>query len=881
MKVKNRACIRKLSLKTLWASRKRNIIAVLAIALTALLFTSLFTVAMSLTKSYENYTFRQIGGYGHGTFKEVNQEQAAAIAAHPKVKAVGLRTVGGFAYSGVFAKSPAELSFMDDNCTTWSYAQPVVGRTPRSGKEITMDTKALSLLGVEPVLGAQVTVNFSVGYDMASGFEKTDTFTLVGWWEYDQVMPVHYLNVPKDYIEALQAEAQERGMDDFRSDLNVMMASSVNIRGQMEQVDTDLGYTWDERGAENNVRLGVNWGYASERAMQNMDAETVVGIGAFLILVIFTGYLIIYNIFQISVTGDIRFYGLLKTIGTTPRQLKRIIRNQALGLCVAGIPAGLGLGWGVGALLVPVVMARTTISAGTTISASPLIFLLAALFALFTVLLSCGKPGKIAAKVSPVEAVRYTDVTQHTAKSRRSRSAGVFAMAFANLGRNKKKTVLVMASLALAVVLLNVLAMFVGGFDMEKFLSRQTCADFIVSTTDYFRFQHGVDSFITPENVAEIEENVQVSLSGMGYRPGIDTVAWMKEDAWRMDMRHRYTEEQVDQALMCYSQKDGLVMEKALIEGLDESLFSKLRVVDGDISPMLDPGSGCIAIEVHVDDYGNVCDTEYYPTIGEKITVNYVEDGSYVNGRTGKEPENGDNSYDIHYEVRAGKEVTYTVCAYVEVPYSMGYRYNTLGYSLVLPREDLEADSGVASTPIVYVFDTPDEEAEAAAESYLAGLTSDPNGTLMYESKATLREAFSAYQTMFLLVGGLLCFIIGIVGILNFINAIMTGILSRQREFAVLQAVGMTGRQLKTMLIYEGLFYSLGSNLIALVLSLVLNPLAGDVLAGMFWFFTAHFTILPVLGAVPVFALLGWGIPGIMYHQTEKRSVVERLRETE
>ena len=235
MKVKNRACIRKLSLKTLWASRKRNIIAVLAIALTALLFTSLFTVAMSLTKSYENYTFRQIGGYCHGTFKEVNQEQAAAIAAHPKVKAVGLRTVGGFAYSGVFAKSPAELSFMDDNCTTWSYAQPAVGRTPRSGKEITMDTKALSLLGVEPVLGAQVTVNFSVGYDMASSFEKTDTFTLVGWWEYDQVMPAHYLNVPKDYIEALQAEAQERGMDDFRSDLNVMMASSVNIRGQMEQ----------------------------------------------------------------------------------------------------------------------------------------------------------------------------------------------------------------------------------------------------------------------------------------------------------------------------------------------------------------------------------------------------------------------------------------------------------------------------------------------------------------------------------------------------------------------------------------------------------------------------------------------------------------------
>lgn len=881
MKVKNRACIRKLSMKTLWASRKRNIIAVLAIALTALLFTSLFTVAMSLTKSYENYTFRQIGGYCHGTFKEVNQEQAAAIAAHPKVKAVGLRTVGGFAYSGVFAKSPAELSFMDDNCTTWSYAQPAVGRTPRSGKEITMDTKALSLLGVEPVLGAQVTVNFSVGYDMASGFEKTDTFTLVGWWEYDQVMPVHYLNVPKDYIEALQAEAQERGMDDFRSDLNVMMASSVNIRGQMEQVDTDLGYTWDERGAENNVRLGVNWGYASERALQNLDFETVVGIGAFLILVIFTGYLIIYNIFQISVTGDIRFYGLLKTIGTTPRQLKRIIRNQALGLCVVGIPAGLGLGWGVGALLVPVVMARTTISAGTTISASPLIFLLAALFALFTVLLSCGKPGKIAAKVSPVEAVRYTDVTQHTAKSRRSRSAGVFAMAFANLGRNKKKTVLVMASLALAVVLLNVLMMFVGGFDMEKFLSHGTCADFIVSTTDYFRF-NSAQSFISQEQIREIEENTQMSLSGLGYCFGTSSnVVWMKEENWRAQME-RFDATQVEAQLAYRSRKDNLVAGNALIEGLDFSLFEKLQVVEGDISPLLEKDSHAVAVAVNVDDYGNVYGQELCPKVGEQIPVSYVSGWETVDRRTG-EPSTEDTPMEFRVpRIVESKDVTYTVCAWVVVPYSMSYRHSTVGgYELILSKDALEEDNGVAAIPMVYLFDTPDEEAEEKAEAYLAELTSDPNGSLMYESKATLREEFQSFQSMFLLVGGLLCFIIGIVGILNFINAIMTGILSRQREFAVLQAVGMTGKQLKTMLIYEGLFYSLGSNLIALVLSLVLNPLAGNVLAGMFWFFTAHFTILPVLGAVPVFALLGWGIPGIMYHQTEKRSVVERLRETE
>ena len=134
---------------------------------------------------------------------------------------------------------------------------------------------------------------------------------------------------------------------------------------------------------------------------------------------------------------------------------------------------------------------------------------------------------------------------------------------------------------------------------------------------------------------------------------------------------------------------------------------------------------------------------------------------------------------------------------------------------------------------------------------------------------------------MFLILGGLLCAIIGLVGILNFFNAIMTSILSRRREFAVLQAVGMTNRQLKTMLIYEGLFYALGSATAALILSIVLNPLAGNLLEAMFWFFSSNFTVWPVPLAIPVFALLGFAIPSVVYGQTAKRSVVERLREAE
>ncbi|MFQ8776916.1 MAG: ABC transporter permease [Roseburia sp.] len=131
----------------------------------------------------------------------------------------------------------------------------------------------------------------------------------------------------------------------------------------------------------------------------------------------------------------------------------------------------------------------------------------------------------------------------------------------------------------------------------------------------------------------------------------------------------------------------------------------------------------------------------------------------------------------------------------------------------------------------------------------------------MYESKASIRSEFEQFQKMFFLLGGVLCAIIGLVGVLNFFNAIMTGILARKREFAVLQSVGMTNRQLKQMLVQEGLFYTAGSVVVAFLLSLVCGPLSGDMMEKMFWFCTYHFTILPVIAMLPVFAVLGCLIP--------------------
>lgn len=858
MKVKNGACIRRLGRKILGAARKRNRIAVVAIALTTLLFTSIFTVGMSLNKSYELFQFRQIGGCNHGTFKHVDEEEAAAISSSKRVKQTGERRMAGISADGVFGKVPAEISYMDANEAKWSFAEPETGRMPEKGNEIAMDTGALKLLGAEPELGEKVTLTWEVGDRSQESYKKTDTFTLVGFWEYDDLVPVHFINVSEEYAKQVEQEAIGKGAEPFRRDLNVMMRSSINIEGQMEAVLRGLGYSWEDEDAPDYVGIGVNWGYTTAQAGAGVDMSMAAGMAALLLLVIFTGYLIIYNVFQISVAGDIRLYGLLKTIGTTPEQLRRLIRQQALWISFAGIPAGLLAGWCVGAVLTPVALSRTILEDGyVTVSGSWVIFAGAALFSLLTVLLSCAKPGRIAGKVSPVEAVRYTGQSMGGKKKRRAfRGAKVYQMAFSNLGRSRKKTVLVVVSLALSVTLFEEVSLFVGGFDEERYLSEKSCADFIVSSTDYFRFERQAEEYISEEVIGRLSAYTEESLSGSGYQTaGFVPAVRMEEERMRRFLGREHSEDEIDIVLGHMEKKDGLVTENAQMEGLDTALLKKVRVLEGDISPLYDPDSRAVAIDVDVDDYGNPVGLEHYPQVGEKVIVDYRTEG----------PE---------------KSVEYTVCALVAVPYPMGYRYSMRDrLPLVLHADAMRKDSGQKLKRLFYLFDTPDAETEAAAESWLAELTSDDVSPLMYESKAKVRADFKQFQSMFAVMGGTLCAVIGVVGILNFFNAVMTGILSRQKEFAMLQAVGMTGRQLKAMLIWEGMFYTVGSGLIALLLTLVFGPLSGKMMGSLFWFFESRFTVVPALCALPVFALLGWLIPEGLYRRLSRPSIVERLRE--
>ena len=886
MKVSNGKTIRRLGWRSMRAARTRNLIAILAIALTTVLFTSLFTIAMSINDGFQQSNFRQVGGFSHGGFKYLTEEQFNELKDDPLIDQWGLRRFLGMPTEVPFNKSHVEVSYADANYAHWAFCDPIEGRLPEEGTdEAATDTAVLELLGIEPEIGAKFTLTFDV-----DGHTTTQTFTLSGWWERDEAIAASHVLIPESRVDAVLAEV---GVDPASStngmtgtwNLDVMLKSgSRHIERDLNQILADHGYQNETAGA-NYIDIGINWGYTGAQLSDNLDPIVVIAIAAMLLLIIFTGYLIIYNVFQISVTNDIRFYGLLKTIGTTPRQLGWIIRQQALTLSLAGIPLGLIAGWFIGGQITPAIVSQLEGIVPMT-SVSPMIFLGAALFSLVTVLLSCRKPGRVAAKVSPIEAVRYTEGGTIKRKQKKGRKGvSLLSMAWANLGRSRGKTAVTVTSLSLAVVLLTVTVNFANGFDMDKYVSNFTASDFIVA--DAGKFQNSVLDFTAdmavPQSVIDdISAQGGITDSGVIYGQTFGALEYVTEDWFRQNKERFYTPEQMDNLIRLTGRnEEGLLADRIQLSGMSGFALDHLTVLEGDLDKLREDGGRYVAAVYSADETGNADPSSNWARLGDIVTVRYVEETEYVDPDTGI-------AYSSVEDVPAGanwveqpvkyRDVEYEVAALVSVPSAFSYRYYGAD-EFILNDQTFIQDSGTSDV-MYYAFDTTGE-ANDAMEEFLRDYTENVNPQFDYESKALYAAEFEGMRSMFQLCGGALSFIVGLVGVLNFFNAILTGIIARKREFAVLQSIGMTGKQLKTMLVCEGLFYALGAAVISLVLTLVLGPVAFTAVGSLFWFFTYRLTLTPFLIVVPVFALLGVLVPLAVYRSVSRSTIVERLREVD
>lgn len=233
---------------------------------------------------------------------------------------------------------------------------------------------------------------------------------LSGWWEASNDS-VSVATVSEQFIKENPDVVQNTyAVDHVMSGVtfsDVVLKNKANVQQQLNEFVYSIGGNPEDMGADNFI-------LASENQMSQglTSSESIVPAVVFILMFVVCGYLLIYNIFDISVMQDVRQYGLLRTIGTSTRQIKSIVNRQAVWLTLIGLPIGLIAGFFAGWVLLPIVTEIINLEysmVGTSVSTSPLIFVIAALFTILTVLISTRKPAKKAAKISPLEAIRYTE----------------------------------------------------------------------------------------------------------------------------------------------------------------------------------------------------------------------------------------------------------------------------------------------------------------------------------------------------------------------------------------------------------------------------------------------------------------------------------------
>lgn len=865
-KVRNQKVVRRLSFRSFTASRTRNMVAILAIALTTILFTTLFTVIISLNYTSQQQTMRMVGGSSHGGFKYLTFEQVEQLSKHPLVKEFGYSVMLSMPDKEPFTKRQVEMRYGTDAAAKMYFCNPTTGGMPREKKEIAMDTAVLDLLGVPYKVGAGITLPYTF-----EGKEVVDTFTLSGYWESDPVARASEVWLSKEYVlEKLDGYNPSLDNNMFGMwSLDMMFANSKHIEKSLQTIAQDNGYTIDESSTDNFLDYGVNWAYTSTHYENGEQMKMTIALIAGLGFIIFVGYLIIYNIFGISVMNDMHFYGLLKTIGTTKRQIKRIIRYQGFMLSVIGIPIGLCLGYVLGNSFVKIMVSSLS-NKTTYVTFNSWIFIGSSFFALLTVMISCSKPGKMAAKVSPIEAVRYSEGSQNSNKRMKKEKKGkhgarIYRMAIANVRRNKGKTALVIVSLTLSLVLFNTIFSFTKGFSMDRLLDRFVISDYLLGSAKYFQANLRSDEDGVSESfIKEVESKGYTTRSGRIYQSnGIAQARFTQDELVEYCARWGGSE-YVEYIESLFTSGDNEMFWYINLYGLDDYPLEKMTLVEGDVSKIEDSDMKGIIQIVGEDDYGNPETETIIKNVGEKLTIHYVDELEY--------------DADNNLIEKKSHDVEYTIVATMMMPNVMSTRsYGSPQFAL--PSNSYLKDSG-NSTTMVYMLDIDDTKIKDM-EEFISSYTKNVEKDMDYESKKYMEDEFSNYKNMFLLVGGGVTVVITIIGILNFVNTMITSIQTRKREFAVLQSIGMTGKQLRKMVMLEGLFYTGAALIVACIIGSIVNVVVLQSFESMLWFYQYEYSIGAIIALAPVFILLGVGLPAIVYKSMVRKSLVERMRTTD
>ena len=768
LKNNNQPVIKRIAKTNLKSNFRRSITMIFAVLLSSFLLFSVFTVGLTYLKMNKLQNIRLNGADFDAVLYGVTEEQKTILDNDENVKQFGILTVAGAVRETETDKTPgvgllyADAVLWDDMMSpTRTFLQ---GKYPTNENEIMVTEEALKNCGFEnKKTGDEITFVYEIKEK-----RQEKTFQISGIWGGFGIVDNFFVS---------KAFCEQEGIEEL---YNSRCDISFEKRWMSEE---------EQQAFIDKMELGKSQRLFYVYEFGNA-AEIFWGIAGIVVVTCLSAYLLIYNIMYLSVAGNIRYYGLLQTIGMTGKQIRSLIKKQMIWIGGIGISLGLFLGFFVSFSLIPVAIESLGMKQEQTgqvqVVFHPAVFLLTILLTGFSVWYAARKPMRLAESSSPIEALGYRPVSGirkgHTTK----KGNLIRRMAVEQLTRNKKKTVVTMlslsASLSVFVCLMILLHTqsareYVYNFrGLDMVVANDTIQNVVVEQDEEGKKQlQGVKQILNQEILDKIKKTDGVSAvfpvscvsTVIPWEPEVSDV-WMREfyETW-MDIpyendleEYKNHPENFASALIGITEEDFRALNQELKAPVDETSFLN--------------GETCILYR------NGLFDLDEKKMIGKNILC-----GEYEN------PEN----------TRSFKIVALTdINDYTAL----------LGYPPTMIVID-KAVSSFAKEPIIFKVGIQyekefDERAEAAVENILR---KSPNASdFSWESKIRQAEIVEKAQGHMAEIGFGIVAILAVIGIMNYINTSVGNIQSRRKEISIMESVGMSEHQVRKMLVWEGIFYT-------------------------------------------------------------------------
>lgn len=819
--------ITRLSKRVIKKNKVRNIFTIIAVAMTTFLIASVFTIGLSFLKNYQVMNTRASGTKATIYMSKPTENLIKRVKNTRYVDHVGIQINAGKINASGDNSTP--LMYYDN--TEWKYnytpaISDVHGTYPIKSTEIMVSKEMLKNYSIK-----NPKVGMTIRLDM--GKEGKKEFKLSGWFKNyksfgDGGIPL--ILVSHKYCDEKGLSAQKDGY-----------LSIGTERGKQKQVLDSLGKIKLSKGQKLDSTYDLN------NDMNDALVVVAVIVVVIALFIVVSGYLLIFNIIYISVSKDIRFYGMLKTVGTTGKQLKKIIRKQIVRLSVIGVPVGIVVSMGAAFGLVPYAMSIFSTGRGDdtmpgVISFNPVIYVATIVFVILTLIISCHKPEKIASKVSPVEALKFTGSTSRVKKSKSSNGGKIYRMSFSNVFRDKKRAIVVFLSLFMGCITMLSFKAFIGCLDVNNFIDENVPHD--------FEYQN----MTVDENVFNTDFIKKInSIDGITY---VETV------------RQRY---------FSFNYSD-------VIRPLIQSQYD--RFSEKDITPdefindcKKNKNYGCFVYCI-----GDDCIKRYNKDHTNKIDIDAFNKGSIFLFQCAKDSKEFDSmkgnklsitnseshtSYDMEIGgVLPYKYSDYAVLSYYTVGMPEGIYVSDKCFKNIAPNANA-----------FYINIDCDKDKEAAIKNKLKSMNNSiPADKYLFDSKTdSINEFKSTMMTMDILVVGISIMLLTI-GIMNFINVTITNVYSRKTELAIMESVGMTKKQLLKMLVYEGAYYAIITSVLILTLGTLIMNVIGKYTVKVVSYGIYSYPIVTVIALIASLFVICLVVPVIVYKATSKETISERIR---